>query len=143
MFPKSHLAQSLIHVYCPKPESSCPNDELHCPKFYCALWFISFYKFIMLFLVSLRHREVNLYITHFWHFFRLIEVKEQDECYLITHLWHLDHCIMASRARYITHNALFYFILLHYILSYTPEKFLTLVLGEIILGDLTSCFFYQ
>lgn len=47
------------------------------------------------FFVSLRLRDVDLYITHFWHFFRLSEVKEQDECYLITHLWHLDHCIMA------------------------------------------------
>lgn len=58
--------------------------------------------------VLLRLWEIDLYITHFWYFFRLIEVKEQDEFYLITHSWHLFDFIMAKRARYITHNALFY-----------------------------------
>lgn len=44
--------------------------------------------------VSWRLRDIDLYITHFWHFFHLIEVKEQDEFYLIIHIY--GTCFISS-----------------------------------------------
>ena len=69
MFPKSHLAQSLIHIL---PETRVIAQMMS----YIVQNFIVLYDILLhiyhAFFVSLRLRDVDLYITHFWRLFHCI-----------------------------------------------------------------------